>query len=46
MPYAIVKRGDSYVVKKKDGSKVFGIHPSKAEAEAQLRAIEANTHGK
>lgn len=46
MPYEIAKRGNSYVVKKKDGSKVFGIHPSKDEALAQLRAIEANTHGK
>lgn len=42
MPYKVEKRGSSWVVKKKDGSKIFGHHPSKAKAEAQMRAIYAN----
>ena len=46
MPYEIAKEGNSYVVKKKDGSKVFGTHPTHAKAVAQLRALYANTqHG-
>lgn len=36
----IVKEGTQYVVKSKSG-KVLGKHKTKAEAEKQLRAVEA-----
>lgn len=40
----IKKRGDKWVVMNKNGTKVLGTHDSKAKAERQLRAIEANKH--
>jgi hypothetical protein len=46
MPYALRKRGNKVCVEKQDGSKTFGCHDSRAEAERQLRAIYANTKGK
>ena len=46
MPYEIVPQGGKFVLRKKHGDKkVFGRHPSRAAAEAQLRAILANSHG-
>lgn len=36
------KRGDKWVVLDSTGKKVLGTHPSKEEADTQLRAIEAN----
>jgi hypothetical protein len=41
MPYKIKKRGSKYVVVSPHGVK--GIHDTKAQAEAQQRAIYANT---
>ena len=38
----IEREGSEWVVKSEDGSKVLGRHKSKADAEAQLRAIEAS----
>lgn len=38
----IEERGDEWFVLSADGSKVLGKHKTKAAAEAQLRAIEAN----
>lgn len=38
------KRGNDWVVLDSTGKKVLGTHPSKEEADAQLRAIEANKH--
>lgn len=46
MPYKIVREGGEYVVKKKDGSKTFGRHASRAKASAQIRAIHANSREK
>lgn len=45
MPYAIRRKGGFFTVEKSDGSKVFGRHPTRKKAEAQLRAILANTKG-
>lgn len=45
MPYAIRKQGDEYVlvIKKPSGeTEVVGHHDSKAAAQRQQRAIEAN----
>lgn len=43
MPYLIVNRdGQFCVVKANDRSRVFGCHPSRKQALAQLRAIYAN----
>ena len=44
MPYAVHKRGDKYVVVKKDDGKVMGTHESLEKARAQIRAIYANEH--
>lgn len=41
MPVRVSKRGSKYVVTDPNG-KVFGSHTTKAQAEAQRRAIEAN----
>lgn len=41
MPYEIHKDGEQYVVRKKGAGKVFGRHKTKAEAEAQMRALYA-----
>lgn len=38
----IVKRGDKWVVKAKGTNKTLGVHPTRSEALAQLRAIEAS----
>lgn len=38
----IRKRGDKRVLLTKDGKKVLGTHPSKAKAQAQERAVQAN----
>ena len=46
MPYAIKKSGSKWQVVNKDTGRVLGTHPSKAKAEAQLRAVYANTGGK
>jgi phage-related protein (TIGR01555 family) len=40
----IEHRGSKWVVLSADGSKVLGTHDTKAEAEKQLRAIEAAKH--
>ena len=40
--HVIEKRGDEYCVLDEAGEKTLGCHPTRAEAEAQLRAIEAN----
>jgi len=43
MPYEIVKRAGQYVVKKEGaGGRVFGSHPSRAKALAQMRALYAS----
>ena len=41
MPYTVVKRGNQWVTQKADGSKVFGRHGTKQEAQAQQRALYA-----
>ena len=41
MPYVVVKRGKKFVVKKKNGTKVFGRHATRAKANAQMRALYA-----
>jgi hypothetical protein len=38
----IQKQGGGYAVKDSSGKKTLGKHKTKAEAERQLRAIEAN----
>lgn len=43
MPYEVVRSGDKWVVRKKGGGRVFGTHESKAKAQAQMRALYANT---
>jgi len=45
MPYEIVKRKGQFVVKKKNGFKVFGRHNTREDAEKQIAAIEANENG-
>ena len=42
----VSKRGSKWVVTNKAGTKTFGTHASKKDADAQLRAIEASKHGK
>ena len=46
MPYAVRKRGSKYVVVNKDTGRVLGTHPTKAKAQAQLRAVYSHTGGK
>jgi hypothetical protein len=41
MPYVVVKRGKKFVVKKKNGTKTFGSHTTRAKANAQMRALYA-----
>lgn len=41
MPYEISHEDGMFVVRKKGGGKAFGKHRTKAEAEAQLRALDA-----
>ncbi len=45
MPIKVVKRGSKYVVTDPKG-RVFGTHASNRKAQAQRRAIEANTRKK
>src|SRR5712692_2775707 len=40
--YFVEKRGDQWCVVDSTRTKTLGCHPSKAEADAQLRAIEGN----
>ena len=40
----VVRHGNKWYVKTEDGSKTLGVHPTKEQALAQLRAIEANKH--
>lgn len=40
----IIKEGDKFCVKTKDGSKTLGCHDTEEEALAQLRAVEASKH--
>lgn len=42
---SVHKRGNKWVVTDKSGTKVLGTHSTKAGANRQLRAIEANKHG-
>ena len=42
MPWRIVKNGSKYQVVKETTGKVVGTHPTRAKAEAQLRALYAN----
>lgn len=43
--YVIEQRGSKWVLLTKDHSRVLGTHASRAAAEAQERAIEANKEG-
>ena len=40
--YIVRHEGEDWVVRTRDGKKVLGRHKTKADADAQLRAIEAN----
>lgn len=40
----IVKDGNEYIVTNKTGTKILGRHKTKAEALAQLRAIEISKY--
>ena len=42
MPWEAQKRGSKWVVVSKESGKVKGTHGSKAEADAQVRALYAN----
>ena len=42
MPYVIKHIGNKYQVRKKGSTKVFGTHPTREMAVAQLRALYAN----
>lgn len=42
MPYKVEKRNDKWVVFNPDTGKVYGTHDSKADAEAQRKALYAN----
>ncbi len=41
MPYNVIKRGGKFVVQKQDGSRTFGTHDTKEEADRQLAALYA-----
>lgn len=41
MPYKVVKRGNRFAVVKVSDGKTMGKHESRAEAEAQVRALYA-----
>lgn len=45
MPYKIQSEGNKFCVVKETDGKVMGCHPTKAEAQAQLRALYANSGG-
>ncbi len=42
MPWEIVAEGNGFVVKNKETGKKMGKHPTKADAQKQLRALYAN----
>ena len=42
MPYAIRRKGNKWLVVKKDDGKVMGTHPSKEKAAKQIMAIHIN----
>jgi len=42
MPYKIVKSGNKFQVKKKEGSKTFGSHASRKAAQKQIAALHIN----
>jgi hypothetical protein len=42
MPWKIQKRGSQFAVVKKTGGHTLGVHPSKAAAVKQMRALHAN----
>jgi hypothetical protein len=42
MPYGYEKRGDKWVVVKKDDGKVMGTHDNEADAKKQIVAIHMN----
>ncbi len=44
MPYHVVKRGGKFVVEKADGTKTFGTHDTKADADKQLAALNISEH--
>lgn len=47
MPYEIVKRAGNFVVRKKGADqKVYGTHPTRARAIAQMRALYAAENDK
>ncbi len=46
MPYGIRKEGEKWVVVNLRTGKVYGTHDSRASAEAQVRALRANTNEK
>lgn len=43
---SVKPKGSKWVVTDKSGKKVLGTHDTKAEAQEQLRAIEAEKHRK
>lgn len=42
----VAKEGNEWVVRSESTGKVLGRHKTKREANAQLRAVEANKHKK
>ena len=46
MPWKIEKRGDEFAVVSKESGKVKGTHDTRAEAEAQVRALYASEDDK
>lgn len=42
----VAKEGSEWVVRAESTGKVLGRHKTKRDALAQLRAVEANKHGK
>ena len=45
MPYAVLKKGNKWLLINKDTGKVKGTHESKKKAEAQRRLLQAIEHG-
>lgn len=43
MPYNITKKGEKYFVQNATTGRVLGTHPTKAKADAHMRAMYANT---
>lgn len=42
MPYSIKKAGSKFQVVSKDTGKVHGTHPTREDAQKQMRALYAN----